>query len=47
MAEKTPITVDDMVSGIDNMPRAKVMKYKAERFLDITRNYKYMIDSKC
>ena len=46
MAEKTPTTVDELVTGIDNMPRAKVTKYRAERFLDITRNYKYMIDSK-
>ncbi|CAG2203562.1 BLM [Mytilus edulis] len=45
MAERTPTTVDEMVTGIDNMPRAKVTKYKAERFLDITRNYKCMIDS--
>ncbi|XP_052100493.1 recQ-like DNA helicase BLM [Mytilus californianus] len=45
MAERTPTTVDEMVTGIDNMPRAKVTKYKAERFLDVTRNYKYMIDS--
>ncbi|XP_063432421.1 recQ-like DNA helicase BLM [Mytilus trossulus] len=45
MAERTPTTVDEMVTGIDNMPRAKVTKYKAERFLDVTRNYKCMIDS--
>lgn len=45
MAEITPSTVDQMVKEIDNMPRAKVTKYKADRFLDITRNYKFMIES--
>lgn len=39
LAEKTPLTVEEMTEKVDGLPKAKVNKYGAERFLDITKNY--------
>nr|XP_022333521.1 Bloom syndrome protein homolog isoform X2 [Crassostrea virginica] len=39
LAEKTPLTVEEMTEKIDGLPKAKVNKYGAERFLEITKNY--------
>ncbi|XP_062602937.1 recQ-like DNA helicase BLM [Saccostrea cucullata] len=43
LAEKTPLTVDEMTASIDGLPKAKVNKYGAERFLEITKNYNLIL----
>ncbi|XP_062613336.1 recQ-like DNA helicase BLM [Saccostrea cucullata] len=44
-AEKTPLTVDEMTASIDGLPKAKVNKYGAERFLEITKNYHLILSN--
>lgn len=46
LAEKTPLTVEEMTEKIDGLPKAKVNKYGAERFLEITKNYHLIMSSK-
>lgn len=46
LAEKTPLTVEEMTEKVDGLPKAKVNKYGAERFLDITKNYHLIMSSK-
>ncbi|XP_062567089.1 uncharacterized protein LOC134229355 [Saccostrea cucullata] len=45
LAEKTPLTVDEMTASIDGLPKAKVNKYGAERFLEITKNYNLILSN--
>jgi superfamily II DNA helicase RecQ len=47
LAEKTPQTVEEMTQTIDGLPKAKVNKYGAERFLEITKTYHLILTSKC
>lgn len=46
LAEKTPLTVEEMTEKVDGLPKAKVNKYGAERFLGITKNYHLIMSSK-
>lgn len=46
LAEKTPLTVEEMKKEIDGMPETKINKYGAHRFLDITTKFCIMVSSK-
>ena len=39
LAEKTPLTVQEMKSNIDGLPVTKIKKYGAHRFLEVTSKY--------
>ncbi|XP_076443905.1 uncharacterized protein LOC143282199 [Babylonia areolata] len=45
LAEKTPLTVEEMKRDIDGLPEAKVNKYGAHRFLDVTTKFCVMLSS--
>lgn len=44
MAEKAPISVESM-KKVENLPEAKIKKYNAERFLEITAKYNALYES--
>ncbi|KAK7116772.1 hypothetical protein V1264_002393 [Littorina saxatilis] len=45
LAEKTPLTVEEMKREIDGLPETKINKYGAHRFTDITTKYCVMLAS--
>ncbi|XP_048737766.2 recQ-like DNA helicase BLM isoform X2 [Ostrea edulis] len=45
LAEKTPQTVEEMTQTIDGLPKAKVNKYGAERFLEVTKTYHLILSN--
>ncbi|KAK7481319.1 hypothetical protein BaRGS_00027399, partial [Batillaria attramentaria] len=45
LAEKTPLTVEEMKREIDGLPETKINKYGAHRLLDVTTKYCVMLAS--
>lgn len=43
LAEKTPLTVEEMKREIDGLPETKINKYGAHRFLEVTTKYCVML----
>ena len=47
LAEKTPLTVEEMKREIDGLPETKINKYGAHRFLEVTTKYCVMLSCEC